>query len=158
MIPKKDLLLLLLLSFLLIVAANIGKISVFPEKYPDKPINLIVPYTAGGATDLLARVLEKPAYAQFGHPLIVTNMPGAGGAMAWNELAGAKPDGYTLGITGMVLILQPLYGETRYHYATALDPIAQLVSYPIVAVVRTDQPWQNINEFIQYAKKPSRRN
>ena len=72
---------------------------------------------------------------------------------AWNELAGANPDGYTLGITSMVLILQPLYGDTRYHYATALDPIAQIATYPVVLAVRADQPWQNIDDLIGYAQR-----
>ena len=120
--------------------------------FPTKNMTMIVPYTAGGATDLIARTMEKPAHQQFGQSLVVTNMPGAGGTLAWNELAGSKPDGYTLGITTMAVILQPLYGETRYHYATALDPISQMVSYPAVLVIRSDQPWQNIKEFIQYAK------
>ena len=152
MLSRNDLLLLLLLSFLLLLAANVGKINIFGEKYPDKPINLIVPYTPGGSSDLLARTLEKPAYQQFGQALIINNIAGAGGMAAWNELAGSKPDGYTLGITGLAVILQPLYGDTRYHYATALDPIAQIASYPVVLAARADQPWQNLDDFIQYAK------
>ena len=152
MLSKKDLLLLLLLSFLLLLAANVGKINIFGENYPDKPISLIVPYTPGGSADLLARILEKPAYQQFGQSLVITNIPGGGGIRGWNELADATPDGYTLGITAMAVILQPLFGETRYHYATALDPIAQLVSFPMMAVVHADQPWQNIGDLINYAK------
>ena len=60
MLPKKELICLLLLSFMLFLAANIGKFPLFAGQYPDRPVTLIVPYTAGGAADLVARTLEKP--------------------------------------------------------------------------------------------------
>ena len=141
-----------LLALLCAVLVLSGCAATTPS-FPTKNITMIVPYTAGGSADLLARTMEKPAFKQFGQSLVITNLPGGGGTLAWNELAGSKPDGYTLGITAFGLILQPLYGDTRYHYATALDPIAQLASYPVLLAVRADQPWQNINDFIQYAKK-----
>ena len=135
------------------LAANIGKYPLFASQYPDRPVTLIVPYTAGGAADLVARTLEKPFVLKLDQPLIINNIAGAGGMAAWNELAGAKPDGYTLGITSMVLILQPLYGETRYHYATALDPIAQVVSYPIVLAVPRRSAFGKISMILSNTRK-----
>lgn len=123
------------------------------KKYPDKPITLIVPFGVGGGMDLVARLLEKSAPSQLGQPLVIVNKPGAAGALGWNELAGAAPDGYTLGMTGVELILQPLYGPTKLYYPTALDPLIQIIESPMVMVTQADQPWQNTNDLIAYAKQ-----
>ncbi len=121
--------------------------------YPDKPITLIVPFGVGGANDLLARLLEKSASTHLGQPLAIINKPGGAGTLGWNELSSANPDGYTLGLTGVELLLQPLYGPTKYHYPTALDPLVQISTQSIVMAVQTDQPWQNLNDLITYAKQ-----
>jgi tripartite-type tricarboxylate transporter receptor subunit TctC len=123
------------------------------SKYPDRPITIIVPFTAGGVLDLVARSLQKEAPKQLGQALVVVNKPGGTGTIGWNELAGAVPDGYTLGITGVEVILQSLYGSTKYNYPTALEPLAQISSNPMVMVVRADQPWQNVDDLVKYAKQ-----
>ena len=122
------------------------------SKYPDKPITLIVPFSVGGGTDLVARLLEKRALEYLGQPLVVVNKPGGAGTIGWNEVAGSS-DGYTLGMTGVEIILQPLYGQTKYHYPTALDPLAQISELSIVMVVQDTQPWKDLDELIRYAKK-----
>jgi tripartite-type tricarboxylate transporter receptor subunit TctC len=108
------------------------------NKYPDKPITLIVPFGVGGGMDLVARLLEKSAPTQLGQSLVIINKPGAAGALGWNELASASPDGYTLGITGIEVLLQPLYGQTKYHYPTALEPLAQISESPQVMAVQAN--------------------
>ncbi|HML89785.1 MAG TPA: tripartite tricarboxylate transporter substrate binding protein [Methylomusa anaerophila] len=123
------------------------------KKYPDRPITIIVPITAGSSPDIMARAMERTAIKHLGQPLIVKNLPGGAATLGWNELAGSKPDGYTIGVVVTGIILQPLYGPTRYHYPTALEPLAQIVSLPIVAVVRADQPWQSIDDLSRYAKE-----
>ena len=123
------------------------------DKYPSKPITLIVQYAPGGSADLLARSMEKAAKKYLGQPLVIINKPGGAGTIAYNELAEAKPDGYTLGMTGNSLLFQPIYGPTRYNYPTALDPIAQIAVSPVVLAVRADSPWQNIDDVIAYAKQ-----
>ncbi len=123
------------------------------ENYPAKPITIIVPYAAGGSTDMMARAMEKAAVKHLGQSLVVLNIPGGAATIGWNELAGAKPDGYTIGVVANAVILQPLFGPTRYHYPTALDPLVQGISLPIVIASSTDQPWQNINDVINYAKQ-----
>jgi tripartite-type tricarboxylate transporter receptor subunit TctC len=124
-----------------------------PEKYPNRPITLSVPFSAGGTVDLVARALEKTAVKHLGQPLVVVNKPGGGGVISWNEVSGTKPDGYTVGLTTVGLILHPLYGPTKYNYPTALEPIAQITISPIVVAVRADQPWQNLDDLISYAKE-----
>lgn len=123
------------------------------QKYPTKPITMIVPFSAGGGLDLLARSLEKMAPKYLGQPLVVVNKPGGAGTIGWNELVTANPDGYTLGISNVDVLIQPLYGTTKYHYPTALEPIVQATILPLIAVVPAEQPWQSVDEVIQYAKQ-----
>ncbi len=101
------------------------------EKYPIKPINVIVPFSLGTSYDMLARMLEKTAPQLLGQPLVVVNKPGGTGTIGWNEVVIAPPDGYTLTITGIETLLQPLYGSTKYDYPTALEPLAQIASAPL---------------------------
>lgn len=123
------------------------------KSFPNKPITIIVPFAAGGSSDMMARSLEKVAVKHLGQALVVSNIPGGAATIGWNELAGAKPDGYTIGFVVSSMILQPIYGTTRYHYPTALEPIAQITSLPIVAAVRSDQPWNNFRELVEYTKQ-----
>lgn len=122
-------------------------------EYPAKPITVIVPYPAGGGADMIARSLDPAVQRPLKQPLVVLNMPGGASTIGMNELAGAKPDGYTIGYVAFGVILQPLYGQTRFHYPTALEPLVQINSTPIAAVVRADQPWANVNELVEYARQ-----
>jgi len=130
-----------------------SKTTTAKNTYPNKPITVIVPYSAGGGVDLLARSLEKTAPKYLGHPLVVINKPGGAGTISWNEVASSSPDGYTLGISVIDLLIQPLYGETKYNYPTALEPIAQVATAPFLMVVEAEQPWQNLNDIVNYAKQ-----
>ena len=123
------------------------------NNYPNKPITVIVPYSAGGGVDLLARLMEKKVPQYLGQPLVVVNKPGGAGSIGWNELASASSDGYTLGISIIDLLIQPLYGETKYNYPTALEPIAQVATAPFLIVVEAKQPWKNVNDIVNYAKQ-----
>ena len=145
-----------LLSILLLGGCtSMEKNKVVPAttKYPDKPITLIVPFGVGAGIDLVARTMEKSASTHLGQPLVVVNKPGGTGTIGWNEVAGAPPDGYTLAMTGIEIILQPLYGPTKYHYPSALDPIAQITELSLIMAVQSDQPWNSLEDLIDYAKK-----
>ncbi|CQR72118.1 Bug family tripartite tricarboxylate transporter substrate binding protein [Sporomusa ovata] len=130
-----------------------AKESMVAEKYPEKPITVIVPFVAGSSSDILARALEKSAHKHLGQPLVVVNVPGGGATLGMNELAGAKPDGYTIGIVATSVILQPLYGQTRYHYPSALEPLVNVVSSHVMLATLADKPWKNLNELVSYAKQ-----
>jgi tripartite-type tricarboxylate transporter receptor subunit TctC len=152
--------LMVLLVTLLLITLIMGGCSTMENKtvattssYPDKPITLIVPFGVGGGIDLVARVLEKSASKHLGQPLVVINKPGGTGTIGWNEVVSATPDGYTLGMTGIEILLQPLYGPTKYHYPSALEPIAQITELSLVMAVQSDQPWNNIGDLIEYAKQ-----
>jgi len=145
---------LFILSILLGGCTNLqNKTVTTAKRYPDKPITFIVPFGVGGGTDLVARLLEKTAPVHLGQPLVIINKPGASGTLGWNELASANPDGYTIGITGTELLLQPLYGPAKYHYPTALEPLAQIVSLSMVMAVQSGQPWQTVDDLIAYARE-----
>jgi len=130
-----------------------NKAATMTKKYPDKPITLIVPFGVGGGMDLVARLLEKTATAHLGQPLIILNKPGGAGTTGWNEVASASPDGYTIGITGVDILLQPLYGPSKYNYPTALDPLVQIADLPMVLAIETKQSWQTLAELVEYANQ-----
>lgn len=142
----------LCLSITLGGCSNMSMESTTSGQYPTKPINIIVPLAAGGSADLMARTLEKSSPKYLGQPLVVVNMPGGGTTIGMNEIAGAQPDGYTIGFVSAAEILQPIYSETRYHYATALEPIVQVVGLPMVVAVRADTSWSNLGDLVNYAK------
>jgi tripartite-type tricarboxylate transporter receptor subunit TctC len=121
-------------------------------EYPARPIKVIVPFSPGGSTDIVARALEKVAKEYFGQPFVIENKPGAGGILGWNEIVQARPDGYTIGIPNSGMIPQTLYGNARFDYATEMEAIAQVGEIPFVWVVKSDAPWANIEEFMAYAK------
>ncbi|WP_312562365.1 tripartite tricarboxylate transporter substrate binding protein [Anaerospora sp.] len=122
-------------------------------KYPDRPITMIVPFSAGSAIDLVARGLEKVAPKHLGQPLVIINKPGSTGSLGLNEVVSANPDGYTIGISGVEVILNPLFGATKYNYMTALDPLAQVTTTPWLIVVLANQPWKDVNDLAQYGKQ-----
>jgi tripartite-type tricarboxylate transporter receptor subunit TctC len=150
----------LLVACLLAISIMIGGCTRMPdkkitttEKYPNRPITILVPWSPGSAGDLVARALEKRAKYNLGQPLIVVNKAGGTGTLCWNELAGATPDGYTIGISGSELLLNPLFLSTKYNYATALEPLTQITATPFLILVQANQPWQSIDELISYAKQ-----
>lgn len=123
------------------------------SKFPEKPINVIVAFSPGSGMDVTARTMEQLAPKYLGQPFVVMNKPGGAGTLGWNELAGAAPDGYTIGVVAIDMLLLTQYGSGKYNYLTALSPIAQVSALPMVLAVQADQPWQNLNDLIAQAKK-----
>jgi len=156
--PKKAL--ILLTTCLLLISILIGgcndiqsKATTTTPQYPTKPITIIVPFSAGGGLDLTARALEKMAPKYLGQPFVIVNKPGGAGTIGWNELSSASPDGYTLGLSSVDLLILPLYGPMKYHYPTALEPLVQVSTSSFIMIVQAEQPWQNLNDVITYAKQ-----
>ncbi|WP_144352776.1 Bug family tripartite tricarboxylate transporter substrate binding protein [Sporomusa termitida] len=128
-------------------------IPVKTEKYPERPITVIVPYSPGGGLDLTIRSLEKFAIQHLGQPLVIINKPGSAGAIGWNETVAAPTDGYTMGATAIDMLLLSLYDTGKYNYVTALSPIAQVTALPMLLAVQSGQPYQTLNELVEYEKK-----
>ncbi len=120
--------------------------------WPQRPIELIVPFAAGGGTDVLARALAEVARKHLPQDLIVLNRAGASGAVGWTELANARPDGYKIGIITVELTMIPHMGLTKIS-SYAVLPVARLNADPATIAVRADSPYRSIEELIAVARK-----
>ncbi len=120
--------------------------------WPQRPIELIVPFAAGGGTDVLARALAEVARKHLPQDLIVLNRAGASGAVGWTELANARPDGYKIGIITVELTMIPHMGLTKIS-SDAVQPVARLNADPATIAVRADSPYRSIEELIAVARK-----
>jgi len=125
------------------------------DTYPDRPIRLIVPFPASGATDLLARAIAQKVGTSMGRQILVDNRPGAGGAIGSDMAAKAPADGYTLLIATTSTHSIGPYINTHLPYNTETDftPIGQVAVATNVLVVPNQLPVKNVRELIDYAKK-----
>ena len=124
------------------------------QGYPSKPITLIVPWAAGGSTDILARALAEQLTKSLGQPVIVDNRAGASGNIGSNFVAKAKPDGYTLLVGSMSThAMNPaLMPSMPFKGVEDFTPIAQMANVVNTMVVHPSVPVSNVKEFIAYAK------
>lgn len=122
--------------------------------FPEKPITMVVPFPAGGTTDLIARQLASRMGAELKQTIVVENRPGAGGNVGSAAVARAQPDGYTvlLSTAGPLSINQHLYKDPGYNPVTSFTPIALVASVPIMLVANPSAPFKTVAELIAYAK------
>ncbi|SHH24527.1 Bug family tripartite tricarboxylate transporter substrate binding protein [Pollutimonas bauzanensis] len=124
--------------------------------WPDRPIQLVVPFPAGSSPDTLARAIAEPLAKDLGQPVVVENKPGAGGNIGTRYASRAKPDGYTLLLTinGPIVTAPALYKKTLgYDPMTDLDPISLVGTSPNVLVVPQSSPAANLQDFVRMAKE-----
>src|SRR5215467_6500709 len=124
------------------------------QTYPARPMTMIIPFAAGGPTDVLGRVMAQRMGDVLGQQVVVENVGGAGGMTGSKRVADAAPDGYTfvLGTVGTHAQSQTLYKKPAYHAANDFTPVAFIAETPIALIVRKDLPVNNLQEFIAYAK------
>lgn len=122
------------------------------QAFPSRPIELVVPYPAGGSTDALARAFADASRKYASQNIVVMNKPGAGGSIAANDIIGSKPDGYKMGIFTNDVLTIPLLGLAKFSHSD-LEPIVQLNFDPVIIVVRSDSAWKNMGDFLSSAKK-----
>jgi tripartite-type tricarboxylate transporter receptor subunit TctC len=124
------------------------------QTWPTRPLTMVVPFAAGGATDVVARILRQHLSDHLGQPVIIENISGAGGMTGTTRVAKAAPDGYTfmLGNTGTHAHNQTLYKKPSYNAATDFAPVALIAELPMVLAARKDLPADNLQELIVYAK------
>jgi tripartite-type tricarboxylate transporter receptor subunit TctC len=125
------------------------------QEFPTRPITMVIPFAAGGPTDVLGRVVAARMSEVLGQNVIVENIGGAGGMTGSARVAQAKPDGYTmvLGTVGTHAQGQTLYKRPLYNAATDFTPVALIAEVPIVLITRKDLPVSSLKEFVEYAKK-----
>lgn len=123
--------------------------------YPDKAIRWVVPFPAGGGTDIVSRLLSQSMGDQIGGTFVVENRPGAGTMIGADVIARARPDGYTVGTVDVSTVaLNPsLYSEVRYDPLKDFRYIGGTTKFPFVLVVNLDVPAQNLQELMELARK-----
>ena len=128
--------------------------SAFAQNFPNRPITMIIPFTPGGPTDLVGRLIAQRMGENLGQTVIVENVGGAGGMNGSKRVADAKPDGYTFGIgtVGSHAQNQTLYAHPLYNSVTDFTPVALIAEVPIVLITRKDLPVNNLKEFVVYAQ------
>ncbi|HZZ92323.1 MAG TPA: tripartite tricarboxylate transporter substrate binding protein [Usitatibacter sp.] len=126
--------------------------------YPERPIKIIVPFGAGGFTDVAARILQKELQPVLGQPIVIENKPGAGSTIGTADVAKAAPDGYTLVMVSTTHVISPhLYKSVPYDALKDFTPVMKLAEGPYVLVVNTKKlPVNSVQELIAAAKaKPN---
>lgn len=123
------------------------------QSYPSKPVTLVVPFSPGGATDIMARTLAEPLSKRLGQPVIVENKPGAGTMIASEHVAKAAPDGHTLLLAASSLGIAPsLYSKVNYDPVKDFTPISLVASVVHVLSVHPSVPAKNVSELITWIK------
>ena len=139
-----------MLASALVVAASVFAAPAFAA-FPDKPVTVICPWTAGGGTDLLQRALSKEAEKFLGQTINVVNQTGGAGAIGHNAIRAARPDGYTVGMITFELNSLPPQGLVPFTWKD-FDPLMRLNADPAALSVRADAPYSTVRGFMDYAK------
>jgi tripartite-type tricarboxylate transporter receptor subunit TctC len=146
---------MLLVTAILIVLCLFGVNDTTAQRYPDRPVQLIVPWGPGGPSDLVARVVGDQLGKELKTPVAILNKPGAGGALGAAAAAQAKKDGYTLMVTTQAFyvtaILQPK--EVSYDIDTTFEPLGRVVETSAVVQVKNSAPWKNLSDLLAHIKK-----
>ncbi|HEX2652942.1 MAG TPA: tripartite tricarboxylate transporter substrate-binding protein [Xanthobacteraceae bacterium] len=141
-----------------IVAFSLGLVApAFAQDWPSRSITMVVPFAAGGPTDVLGRVMAQRLSEILGQSVIVENVGGAGGMTGAQRVAEAKPDGYmfVLGTVGTHAQNQTLYKKPLYSAATDFEPVALVAEVPEVLITRKDLSANSLPEFVAHAKANS---
>jgi tripartite-type tricarboxylate transporter receptor subunit TctC len=138
----------------LLALASLAASSAVAQTYPNKPVKVVVAFTAGGTTDILARLVAQQLTEKLKQPFVIDNKPGAGGNLGTELAVRAPADGYTLLVNsvGPIAVNPTLYGKLPYNPLTDLVPVVQIADVPNVLVVHPSVPAQNMDELVAYAK------
>jgi tripartite-type tricarboxylate transporter receptor subunit TctC len=136
------------------LATLFASATVAQSNYPNKPINFIVPYGAGGSADSRSRQLAQKMSLLLKQAIVIDNKPGAGGNIGTEFIARAAPDGYTIGMGNFapMAVNKTLFGNLRYDPETDLSPIVLVEKGPLVLVVNPNSPYKTINDIVAAAK------
>jgi tripartite-type tricarboxylate transporter receptor subunit TctC len=147
----------LVVSILLLIAAGVQAKAVWAETWPDRPVKLVVPFGAGGNTDVLARFIAERFSGAFKQQFIVENRPGAAGVIGAEFVARAPADGYTLLLASQPQILiVPAMRKTSYDPVRDFVPISNIGTIPFALVVRPGLPVTSLAEFIDFVRRRPR--
>jgi tripartite-type tricarboxylate transporter receptor subunit TctC len=125
------------------------------EPWPSKPIRLVVGYTAGGASDIVGRLIAMQLTALNGQPVVVENRPGVGGILGMDNVARSAPDGYTIGVavSGSLVTGPHLTKSMPYDPLTSFEPVSMVALAPMILVATPDARFANVTELIAQARQ-----
>lgn len=124
------------------------------SQFPSRPITFVVPFPAGGTSDVLARQIGQKLTQAWGQPVVIENKPGASGNIGAALVSKAAPDGYTLLIGAAAIAVSPtLYKDPGYKLFETLQPVTTIGNVPFMLVINNALPVHSVAEFIDYAKK-----
>ncbi len=128
--------------------------AAWSQPYPDRPVTLLVPFSAGGPTDVTARLFAQAMALETGKPVIIENRPGAGGTTGGGIAARARPDGYTLlwAGTSTLAVAPALYGRLPYDARQSFQPVGRVMTGPLALVVTGKLPVRTIGELVALAR------
>ncbi len=127
--------------------------ATYAEAYPDKPVRLIVPFSAGGPADLLGRLIAEKLTRSLGQTVVVINKDGAGTILGVDMAAKSTPDGYTLLLGNVAMVINTSAGKRLpYDMQRDLVPVSLAFTQPLILVINPSLPLANLKEFIAYAK------
>ncbi len=136
----------------MLVASLVSSLAA-AQPYPTKPVTLIVPFSAGGPTDTVARQVASVMSKSLGQTVIVENVGGAGGNIGNDKVAKASPDGYTLLLMHIgISTSATLYRNLRYNAVNDLEPIGMVTTVPMTMIAKPDFPPKNMKELVDYVK------
>ncbi len=143
------------LFFAVVIAAIsfVNPIGASAQGYPNKPIRVLVGYAPGGGSDIIARLVAQNLQTRLGQPVVVENRPGAGGNLAIDLVAKARPDGYTLLVTPNTFTMAPaLFSKLPFDVLKDFAGVGIIATSPMVVIVNPQVPIFSVAELIQYAK------
>ena len=143
------------LRFALAATAAVASFAVQAQSFPSKPIRVIIPFVAGGSSDIVGRAIAGKFQELLGQPGVVENKPGANGAIAAEFVAKAEPDGYTIlvGSIGVFSINVALFKDLRYDPVRDFAPISLAVTTPNVLITKPTLPAKSVKELVEADKK-----
>ncbi len=147
-------------QLILALSATVASSAATAQAWPSKPVTLIVPFAAGGTTDVLARSLAEKLQQSLGQPVIVESKPGAGATLGADYVAKSKPDGYTLLVGAVHHTIAPsVYKKLSYDFQKDLAPITEIALVPNVLVVNAATPAKTVAELVALLKaQPGKHN
>lgn len=141
----------LLVLFTSLFAVMLGATVDSAGKFPERPINFIVPWSAGGATDLFCRVIGQYAEEHLGVPVVIINQPGGGSTVGMTELANSPADGYTIGVASTALAVSQYISDVKISLSN-YAPVAFIGFETPALTVRADSKWATLDDFVEDAK------
>jgi len=144
-------------ALMLLVAGTawLPSVSTADSAYPNRLIRIVVPYSTGGSADQTARLLAEPLAQRLGQPVLVDNRPGAAGNIGTQEVANAKPDGYTLllGFDGTLVVAPNVTSSMPFDTLKSFQPVTKLVNTTLILAANPAVPANNFAELLEYSKK-----